>query len=136
MREDLRKLDRLDEQTRFLGTNGIETLEELNAYRDTAKEQLQTLSAERDTLRNKLKRVMRTGDEAAVLAVKQEIAGVTAQMQKIKNNFKICDSVEERSSSIRKELETLYQEQERKEISDELFGRRSGTGRENVTQRH
>ena len=27
-------------------------------------------------------------------------------------------------------------EQERKEISDELFGRRSGTGRENVTQRH
>lgn len=136
MREDLRKLDRLDEQTRFLGTNGIETLEELNAYRDTAKEQLQMLSAERDALRNKLKRVKRTGDAAAVFAVKKEIAGVTAQMQKIKTSFKICDSVEQRSSYIREELEALYQDQERKEISDELFRRRSGTSRENVTQRH
>ena len=73
--------------------------------------------------------------EHSVTVTPQQL-GVTAQMQKIKNNFKICDSVEERSSSIRKELETLYQEQERKEISDELFGRRSGTSRENVTQRH
>ncbi len=136
MREDLRKLDRLDEQTRFLGTNGIETLDDLNAYREAAKEQMEALAGERDKLRNKLKRVIRIGDEATILAVKKEIAGVTAQMQKIKANFKICDSVEERSSAIRDEMDTLYRDQERKENSDELFGRRSGTSRENVTQRH
>lgn len=136
MREELRKLDRLDEQTLFLGANSIETLDDLQAYRESAQEQLQALSAERDRLRNKLKRVLRTENENMVLSVKNEISAVSAQMQKIKNNFKICDSVEERASSVRDELNALYQEQNRKENADELFGRRGGAGRENVTQRH
>ena len=136
VREDLRKLDRLDEQTRFLAQNGIENHEDLDRYRSNATDELTALTSERDALRNKLKRVIRTGDEAAILEVKKQIAGVSDRMKKLKTTFKICDSVEERALRIQEQLETLYNEQpERKENSDELFRRRGGTSRKDVPKR-
>ena len=136
MREDLRKLDRLDEQTRFLAENSIETHEDLDRYREIATDELTALTEERNELRNKLKRVIRTGDEAAVLEVKKQISAVSDRMKKIKSTFKICDSVEERAMRIHEQLEALYNEQpERKENSDELFRRRGGTSRKDVPKR-
>ena len=136
MREDLRKLDRLDEQTRFLAENGIENSEDLDRYRSKATDELTALTAERNDLRNKLKREIRTGDETAILEVKKQIAAVSNRMKKLKNTFKICDSVEERALRVQEQLETLYDEQpERKENSDELFSRRGGTSRKDVSKR-
>ena len=89
----------------------------------------------RRDLRNKLKRVIRTGDESAILEVKKEIAAVSSRMTKIKNTFKICDSVEERALQIQERLEALYtQYPERKENSNELLSRSGGTSRENVPE--
>ena len=136
MREDIRKLDALDEQTRFLEENDITDQEDLEQYRSKAADELAILTDERNDLRNKLKRVIRTGDEVAILEVKKQIAAVSERMKKLKTTFKICDSVEERALRIQEQLETLYNEQpERKENSDELFRRRGGTSREDVPKR-
>ena len=136
LREDMRKLDRLDEQTRFLAEHNIENREDLDRYRNDAAEAIPALKAEREILRNKLKRVIRSGDEAAILDVKKQISAVSDRIKKLKVSFKICDSVEERASKIHEQLETLYNEQpERKENSDELFRRRGGTSRKDVPKR-
>ena len=120
----------------ILAENGIENHEDLDRYRSNATDELAALTSERDALRNKLKRVIRTGDEVAVLEVKKQIAAVSDRMKKLKSTFKICDSVEERALHIQEQLETLYNEQpERKENSDELFRRRGGTSRKDVPKR-
>lgn len=135
LREDLRKIDRLDEQTRFLAANNIESIDDLNQYRNSAEGKVQELADVRRNLRNKLKRVIRTGDESAILEVKKEIAAVSSHMTKIKNTFKICDSVEERALQIQARLEALYtQYPERKENTNELLSRSGGTSRENVPE--
>lgn len=135
-RQDLRKLERLDEQTRFLGEHRIETHEDLARYRADASEELAALTAERNELRNKLKRVMRSGTEDEILTVKLEIKAVTERMNRIKSTFKICDSVETRATKIHEDLEALYNElPERKENSDELFRRRGGASRKDVPKR-
>jgi hypothetical protein len=136
LREDMRKLDRLDEQTRFLADHNIENREDLDRYRNDAEEALPALKAEREVLRNKLKRVIRSGDEAAILETKKQISAISDRIKKLKASFKICDSVEERASKIHEQLEALYNEQpERKENSDELFRRRGGTSRKDVPKR-
>ena len=135
LREDLRKIDRIDEQTRFLAANKIESIDDLNQYRSSAEEKVQELTEVRKDLRNKLKRVIRTGDESAILEVKKEIAAVSSNMTKIKNTFKICNSVEERALQIQERLEALYTKYpERKENSNELLSRSGGTSRENVPE--
>lgn len=133
MRQDLRKLDRLDEQTRFLAENQIETYADLDKYQRHASGKITTLTAERVDLRNKLKRTIRTGDEPAVEEVKQQIAGISGEIRKLQESQKICESVRRRAEDIRAQLDVL--QNERKEQKDELFGRGGGTGREDESQR-
>lgn len=133
MRQDLRKLDRLDEQTRFLAENQIETYADLDKYQGHASGKITTLTAERVDLRNKLKRTIRTGDEPAVEEVKQQIAAVSGEIRKLQESLKICDSVRQRAEDLRAQLDAL--QNERKEQEDELFGRSGGTGREDEPQR-
>lgn len=136
VRQDLIKLNHLDEQTRFLGEYGIETHEDLARYREDASEELAALTEERNEHRNRLKRVIRGGNQEEILEVKQQIKTVTGKINKIKNTLKICDSVEARASKIREELEALYNKQpERKENADELFGRSGRADREDVPER-
>lgn len=130
------KLDRLDMQTRFLGENHIATIEDLNMYRQTAEAQIEQLKDERRDLRNKLKRTIRVEDEYEVLTVKEEIAEVSSEIKRLRGNLEICDMVEKRAEQTQKELDRLQKQvEERGENTDELFGRSSGTGRENVAQR-
>ena len=133
MRQDLRKLERLDEQTRFLAENQIETYEDLDKYREYADGEIAVRATERTELRNKLKRMIRAGDESAVEEVKQQIAGVSGKIKELQESLKICDSVRQRAEDIRMQLDAL--QNERKEQEDELFGRSGGTGREDEPQR-
>ncbi len=133
MRQDLRKLDRLDEQTRFLEENQIETYADLDKYREYADNEITALTAERTGFRNKLKRTARTGDALAVEEVKQQIAAVSGKIKKLQESQKICESVRQRAEDLRAQLDAL--QNERKEQEDELFGRSGGTGREDEPQR-
>ena len=132
MRQDLRKLDRLDEQTRFLAENQIETYADLDKYQRHASGKITTLTAERVDLRNKLKRTIRARDEPAVEEVKQQIAEVSVEIRKLQKSLKICESVRQRAEEIQAQLDAL--QNERKEQEDELFGRSGGTGREDEPQ--
>lgn len=133
MRQDLRKLDRLDEQTRFLAENQIETYADLDKYPEYAGGKITNLTAERAGLRNKLKRTIRAEDESAVEEVKQQIAVVSGEIRKLQESLKTCESVRQRAEEIRAQLDAL--QNERKEQEDELFGRSGGTGREDEPQR-
>lgn len=133
VRQDLRKLDRLDEQTRFLAENQIETFADLDKYQEHASGKITTLTAARAGLRNKLKRTIRTGDETSILEVKQQIAEVSGEIKKLQESLKICEGVRQRAEDIRAQLDAL--QNERKEQEDELFGRSGGTGREDESQR-
>lgn len=133
MRQDMRKLDRLDEQTRFLAENQIETYADLDKYQRHASGKITTLTAERVDLRSKLKRTIRAGDALTVEEMKQQIAGVSGEIKKLQESLKICDSVRQRAEDLRAQLDAL--QNERKEQEDELFGRSGGTGREDEPQR-
>ena len=136
MREDLRKLDRLDSQTRFLGENGIETYEDLENYRDRAEEEIGYLKRDRDQIRNELKRAIRKGDESGILAVKGRIAVISARIQKLRDNIEICGSVKERAARLQAEYDSLRNEtNEKEELTDELLRGSGGTGREDEPQR-
>ena len=136
MREDIRKLEQLDEQVRLLGENKIETYEDLKKFREKCGTEKVELMDLRHELRNKLKRMIRAGDEAAILSVKEEIAAVTDKLQKLNNDLGICDKVEERAERIQAEYTAIKEQQnEREENENELFRGCSGTNREDVAKR-
>lgn len=136
IREDLRKLDNLDRQTRFLAANKIESVADMNRFRDESKIQLEEHQAIRADLRNRLKREIRVGDNEAILSVKKQIAGVTEQMSEIRGSLNLCDVIEKRSEQIRERTEMIQNLQtEGKENVNELLKRGGRTGREDVLKR-
>ena len=134
MREDLIRLDRLDEQVRFLAKNDIETAEDLNGYREAARSSIRVLEWERQVQRNLLRQEVRKNNLPAQDELKEKIAGISGEIKELRNNLKICDSVEERAEQMRKELETLNK-LEKGEMKDELLRGRCGAGREDVAKR-
>mgnify|MGYP001457017502 CR=1 FL=1 len=136
MLEDIRKLEQLDKQVILLGENKIETYEDLKVFREKCSTEKAELMDLRHELRNKLKRMIRAGDEAAILSVKEEIATVTDELQKLNNDLVICDKVEERAERIQAEYTAIKEQQnEREENENELFRGCSRTNREDVAKR-
>ena len=136
MREDIRKLEQLDKQVQLLGKNRIETYEDLQEFREKCSAEKQALIKTRGELRNKLKRMIRAGDEDAVMAVKKEIAAVTEKLQQIKDDLVTCNRVEEKAEVIQAEYAAMKKEQtEREEDVNELLRGCSGTSRKDVPER-
>ncbi|MBR4744111.1 MAG: relaxase/mobilization nuclease domain-containing protein [Oscillospiraceae bacterium] len=134
MREDLIRLDKLDAQTRFLGENNIDTIEDLNRFRKTAEEKLDTLTGRRSALRNELKRVTRAADGEKIAEVKEQISSISREMKEIRRSMKLCDSIEERSRRMEDSLQNLTAEQTDNDRKGEngnehVFERRGGTSR-------
>ena len=140
MREDLAKLDKLDEQTRFLAENRIETMEELQAFGDRTSEESAALTEERKQLRNALKRADRQDDSAAADRIRTQIAEISAILKQKRKQLSLCETVMARSQPMEQALEDLtgqQQETERREEqpNEQLLGGRGRTGREDEPRR-
>ena len=134
-------MDKLDRQTQLLAEHRIETLEELSTYKSKAESDLASLEGRRAVLRDELKKATRTGDKDGIARIKGKIADTTSEVKKLREDIKLCDAIEERSKPMEEELQKLKEEQEKttgkeREKDEQLFGRRSRTGRENDAGRH
>ena len=139
MREDLIRLDRLDQQTRLLSENNIETLEDLNHYREELSGRLKSLENLRKNLRNELKRVIRALEPEEEKRVKERIAETSAEMKKIRKTLALCDGIEERAVRMEEDIAAIEREQEKttgkEREHEQLFRGRGGAGRADVLRR-
>ena len=107
LRDDLRHLDELDEQSRFLFRHGIDTAEQLTDYRASADAQLKSLYAERKTLHNEQRR--HDVPEARMVEIRARIAAISKQAKLLRNELKLCDAITERSLALSKRQEQMKQ---------------------------
>ena len=133
LREDLIRFDRLDEMTRLLGMYQIETMDDLNGFREATKAEIEILISKRQELRNKAKREIRAGGNAS--ETRTEIIDISSKIKSKRHELDLADTVEERSRQMFLELKMLgvrdIEEPEKEETKDELLIGRSRTSREN-----
>lgn len=130
MREDIRKLDQLDEQTRLLGKNRIETLDDLNDFRDGVKTEMEALIQTRKDLRGQLKTATGSGNEPEADGLRLQIAEVNAKLKELRHSLKVADRIEERAAHLdeMKQQLTGTQDLEKPEQKEpEAKDARSGT---------
>jgi len=133
LREDIAKLDRLDAETRLMGKNRLSSYEDVTAHKRELMVKIGEFEERRSELRNELKRLKRGHELTTAEAVKGQISDITKQLRGLRKEVGLCDDILLRSARTREELEWLLDQQEserKEEHSDELFRRRSGTGRE------
>lgn len=110
LREDVLKLDRYIAIAKLLIDNKIETVADLQAYREGLQESVAQLTAERQDLRNTLKRAERAEDEPAKQDCAAQIKQVSASIQKVRKDVKLCDEIEASSAQISDKLQQTKEE--------------------------
>ena len=104
LREELRKLDQYDRETRFLGETGIETMDELQTYIEDQQSALDRLIADRTSIQNK----MRRADPETKESLRQQKTEKTASITTLREQLKLAKSVEARSFHMQETLDMVY----------------------------
>ncbi|MDO4812185.1 MAG: relaxase/mobilization nuclease domain-containing protein [Eubacteriales bacterium] len=111
MREELRKLDELDRQTRYLAKYNINTIEGLWADREKNQAELDTLTAQRTKLQNRIRRA--APEEKELL--RAEKAEVSAKIRDLRLRIQCADGIEERSIRMQENLDRMNDNERRAE---------------------
>ena len=105
LRADLRHLDDIDRQTRYLVSHNIETVEELLADRVAKESQLEALTTQRTKLQNKIRRA--TPEQKILL--RKEKAEVTARITALRKDIRDSKEIEQRTLEIQDTLDRAFE---------------------------
>ena len=104
LREDVLKLDRYIAIAKLLIDNKIETFADLQVYREGLQESVAQLTAERQDLRNAQKRAERAEDEPFKQGYEAQIKRLSASLQKVRKEVKLCNEIEASSTRVSEKL--------------------------------
>ena len=105
LRADLRHLDDIDRQTRYLASHNIETVVELLADRSAKEAQLESLVDQRTKLQNKIRRA---SPEQKIL-LRKEKAEVTARITALRKDIRDSKEIEQRTLEIQDTLDRAFE---------------------------
>ena len=103
-RQDLKKLEELSEQVRYMSKYGIETFDDLYADRKRLQGEMDKLIAYRTKLQNKIRRASPAEKET----LRREKSGVTERITELRKQLKLNKGIEERSVKIQEKTDLLY----------------------------
>ena len=104
LKEDLRKLDELSQQVRYMSKYGIETFDDLYTDREKIQRDMDTLITRRTKLQNKIRRATPAEKET----LRQEKAGVTEQITALRKQLKLNQGIEARSAQIQEKTDLYF----------------------------
>ena len=96
MKEELRKLDEITAQVRYMSEHDISTLSDLHADREKNQTEMDMLTDYRRHLQNKIRRASPAEKET----LREEKNGVTEQITELRKRLKYADGIEKRSAHI------------------------------------
>jgi len=132
LREDIRHMDVLIAQTRFLCKHRIETKEQLSSRQSRLEQKMADLYVGRKSLYNRMRRC---GDEQQKAGYREQIAGNTKELSRLRKEVKLCMGILARSDEMKEKLHRVKQEEtkQRKEGRTHESQRRGGPDRQHDT---
>jgi hypothetical protein len=109
LRDDLLKMNKIAEETRFICRNGINTEEQLNDCRKLINENIQTLINKRNEYYKYVRR--RGTSQTEVKDYKDKISVISEELKTLRKEARLCDGITERSGIIEKKLEQVIIEE-------------------------
>ena len=128
LREDLIKLDAITQEARLLGTNHIDTAQQLSSYKENLETRIDSLTMLRKQLYRKQRTVAVKSDVAEATKVKAEIDSLSRELKQLRWEVKLCSDIEIRSGIMQEHIKAVREDEEsqRKEQKEHDQLRRCG----------
>ena len=127
LREDLRHLDTISIQAKFLAKHGIERAEQLIDHQSGNRSEISQLNAERNALSNEKRNSV---DENRKAEIALRISEISGKLWALRRELALSGAILERSVVIQEKLELLKQNNHEKELKEHEFIGRGGSDRE------
>jgi hypothetical protein len=127
LREDLRQMNAISAQAKFLAKQGIERSEQLTDHQVGVESEITRLIAVRKALSNEKRSA---GDEYGKAALAERISELSRKLRILRSELAMCGAILERSVIIREKLELMKQTKHEKELKENEFIGRSRPDRE------
>jgi len=114
LREDLIKLDAITQEARLLGTNHIDTAQQLSSYKENLETRIDTVISQRKQLYRKQRTVAVKTDEAASTKVRAEIDSLSRELKQLRWEVKLCNDIQVRSGIMLEHIKTVREDEESK----------------------
>lgn len=116
MKQEIKKLDEMSDDIKFLAEKKIETSKELLLYKKEAINELNNLFKIRNTLRRKRSKSQNQEDRQALC---DEILILSEKINYLKREVKICDRIAERTHNMKKNLDNMDKTEQEKDLLKE-----------------
>ena len=128
LREDLIKLDAITQEARLLGTNHIDTAQQLSSYKENLETRIDAVTSQRKQLYRKQRTVAVKSDVAEATKVKSEIDSLSRELKQLRWEVKLCSDIEIRSGIMQEHIKAVRKDEEsqRKEQKEHDQLRRCG----------
>ena len=114
LREDLIKLDAITQEARLLGTNHIDTAQQLSSYKENLETRIDAVTSQRKQLYRKQRTVAVKSDVAEATKVKSEIDSLSRELKQLRWEVKLCSDIEIRSGIMQEHIKTVREDEESK----------------------
>ena len=102
IRQDIKKMNQISEETRFMVKNNIETIDDLKAFSKNNYQEYSLLMSKRENLWKRYHRAKSEEDKFKILTEINNIQPSIKELRKLKN---YCNNIEERSKIIQNNLD-------------------------------
>ena len=121
MRKDIKKMDTISSEIKFLRRNHIETTEELFSYKKEVIDRLNEKMKERAVLRRKKEKVESPEEKQKIY---DDIIALSNNIFELKREVGYCEDIEERKQKIKtniKEMEEQENQKGKEKVKNELI---------------
>ncbi len=102
LREEIKKMDKISEEVRFLSSKNIQTDQELFSFKSSSIEERRNLKCKRDSLYKK-KRKVKSQEE--IQKIDEELKNIKEQIAKINHQNQLISDIEQRITEIKEKLQ-------------------------------
>lgn len=100
LREEIKRMEQISEEARFLDSKGINTIQELSLYKNTVQTEIENLTREKKSLYDRTRIV--DSDESELL--KEKSLDLTFQIKVLRKELRLCEDIERRLPKIKENL--------------------------------
>ncbi len=119
MRQEVKKMDNISSEIKFLCRNEIKTTKELFSYKKLVTDELKAQAKNRNSLRRKLERVKAPDEKQKIC---DEILDLSGKIKFLKEEVVYCENIEERTQKIKSNIKQIEEnKKERSKNKDELI---------------
>ena len=115
MKEDAKRMERYSNEAKLLGQYHIDTAEQLHDFTEHIGNRFKALAIQRKKLRNKLRHMT---DSERMQPIKEQITGLSLQMNELRRQMRLCESIAERSGAVEAIVNIIYEPERAKELTE------------------